>query len=39
MLDLGGFLTSSEFLAQIAGLITAVLSALVSLFVGALFPT
>ena len=34
MLDISGFLTSSEFLTQLASLITAILTAFVSQFVG-----
>ena len=37
MLDIGGFLTSVEFLTQLAALITAILSAFVSDFITMLF--
>ena len=36
-LDIGGFLTSAEFLRQIAEIVVAVLTALVGSFVGGLF--
>jgi hypothetical protein len=39
MLDIGGFLTSTEFLGQIASLIAAVLTAIVSNFIAGLFGT
>ncbi len=37
MLDIGGFLTSTEFLAQIAALVVAVLTAFVGDFIARLF--
>ena len=37
MWDIQGFLTSTEFLAQIAGIISALFSALAAGFVNALF--
>ncbi len=37
MLDIGGYLTSIEFLAQLAAIVTAVLSALVGEFIALLF--
>jgi len=37
MLDLGGFLTSTEFVAQIASIVAAVLSAVFGQLVGGLF--
>jgi hypothetical protein len=37
MLDISGFLTSSEFLTQLASLITAILTAFMSQFVGVFF--
>ena len=37
MLDIGGFLTSTEFLTQIASIITTILVALVSQIITALF--
>jgi len=37
MLDIGGFLTSTEFLAQLAGLIASVLAALVDGVMASLF--
>lgn len=32
MIDIGGYLTSQEFLSQLAGLLSAILSALFSMF-------
>ncbi len=37
MLDIGGFLSSTEFLAQIAAIIVAVLSTIVGDFISRLF--
>ena len=37
MLDIDGFLTSNEFLAQIAAIITAIFSALFSQIINSLF--
>lgn len=37
MLDIGGFLTSTEFVAQIAAIITTLLSVLVSDFLALFF--
>ncbi len=37
MLDIGGFLSSTEFLAQIAAIIAAVLTAIVGDFISRLF--
>jgi hypothetical protein len=37
MLDISGFLTSSEFLTQLASLITAIMTAFVSQFLGVFF--
>ncbi|MDO8632334.1 MAG: hypothetical protein Q7R41_17770 [Phycisphaerales bacterium] len=37
MLDVNGFVTSSEFLTQLASLITAILTAFVSQFLGVFF--
>lgn len=37
MLDIGGFLTSTEFLTQIASIITTILVALASQIITALF--
>jgi len=39
MLDVGGFLTSSQFLTQLASLITAILTAVMSQFLGILFKS
>lgn len=39
MFDIGGYLTSMEFLSQIAALVTALLSALVGTWIGGLFGT
>ncbi|MGB2986361.1 MAG: hypothetical protein WBE26_10805 [Phycisphaerae bacterium] len=39
MLDIGGFLTSTEFLAQIASIIVAVFTALIGNLIGSLFGT
>ncbi len=39
MLDIDGFLTSTEFLSRIAIIIAGVLSAIMSEFLGSLFST
>jgi len=39
MLDLGGFVTSAEFLTQLASLITAILTAFMGQFLGIFFNT
>ena len=38
-LDIGGFLTSTEFLAQIASIIVAILTALFGNLIGGVFGT
>lgn len=38
MLDINGFLNSTEFLAQLASIITAILSALFGSFLSGFFP-
>ncbi len=38
-MDIDGFLTSTEFLTQIASILTAILSALFSGLLGNIFPT
>lgn len=39
MLDIDGFLTSTEFFATLAGFLTAIISALFTSFLGGLFGT
>ncbi len=39
MFHIGGFVTSAEFLTQLASLITAILSAFVGQFLGVFFNT